>query len=70
MKLSEAEHHLVLQSRQHPVDAASGMYQLGKIYKESGDSKRADAFFREALKLDPSLLTAAKQIKELKNKLN
>ena len=70
MKLSEAEHHFVLQSRQHPVDAASGMYQLGKIYKESGDSKRAVAFFREALKLDPSLATAAKQIKELKNKLN
>ena len=70
MKLKEAEHHLALQARQHPVDAAAGMYRLGNIYKESGDTKRGVAFFKEALKLNPSLTTAAKQIKELKNKSN
>lgn len=64
MKLSEAESHLIFQAKLYPIDAASGMYRLGEIYKESGDTKRGIAFFKEALKLNPSLATTAnKQIK-------
>ena len=68
MKLQEAESQLVFQARLHPMDAASGVYKLGKIYKENGDTKRAVAFFKEALKLNPNLIGAAEQIKELTNK--
>jgi len=68
MKLSEAEKHLAFQARLYPVDAAFGMYRLGKVYKETGSTKKGIFFFKEALKLNPSLETAAKQIKELENK--
>ena len=50
------------------MDAASGIYKLGEIYKESGDTKRGIALFKEALKLNPSLTAAAEQIKEIKDK--
>lgn len=69
MKLNEAERHLAFQARLHPVDAASGMYRLGEIYKESGDANRGIAFFKEAVRLNPALTAATKQIKELQNKL-
>ena len=59
MKLKEAESHLAFQARLHPMDAASGIYKLGKIYKENGDTKRAVAFFKEALKLNPNLTGTA-----------
>ena len=67
MKLSEAERHLAFQARLDPIDAASGIYKLGKIYKENGNTKRGIALFKEALKLNPSLTAAADQIKELTN---
>ena len=67
MKLSEAERHLAFQARLQPNDAASGIYKLGEIHKQSGDTKRGIAFFKEALKLNPSLTAAAKQIEELTN---
>ena len=67
MKLREAERHLAFQARLHPMDAAYGIYKLGEIYKESSDTKRGIAFFKEALKLNPSLTAAARQIKELTN---
>lgn len=70
MKLGEAERHLMYQARLNPIDAASGMYRLGKIYKENVDTRKGIMFFKEALKLNPSLVTAAEQIKELENKQN
>lgn len=70
MKLNEAEKHLVYQAKLDPIDAASGMYELGEIYKESRHTKKAIVFLKEALKLNPSLAAAAKQIKELENKQN
>jgi len=64
-KLDEAEKHLAYQANISPSDAAAGMYQLGQVFKRAGNTRKAIAWYREALRLNPLLTSVTNQIKEL-----
>ncbi|XP_065886596.1 protein O-mannosyl-transferase TMTC4-like isoform X2 [Dysidea avara] len=64
-KLDEAGKQLAYQATMSPSDSAHGMYQLGQVFKQAGNTRKAIAWYKEALRLNPSLTSVASQIKEL-----
>jgi len=48
-----------------PIDAANGMHQLGEAFQQARNTRKAVAWYKEALRLNPSLTSVATQIKEL-----
>jgi len=66
-KLNEAGKQLAYQANISPIDAATGMYRLGQVFKQAGNTKKALAWYKEALRFNPSLTSVTNQIKELEN---
>jgi Flp pilus assembly protein TadD len=56
----EAEYHLSRAAQLEPYNAQIRV-KLGLLYKEAGLTKRADQYFREALKMDPDNRVAIRE---------
>ncbi|HSE38808.1 MAG TPA: tetratricopeptide repeat protein, partial [Blastocatellia bacterium] len=65
----EAERHLSKAAQLEPYNAQIRV-KLGLLYKEAGLHKRADLYFREALKMDPENRVAKREVgaEEARNK--
>ena len=59
----EAEHHLSKAAQLEPYNAQIRV-KLGLLYKEAGLTKRAEQYFREALKMDPENRVAMREMSE------
>jgi len=57
----EGEQHLIRAAELDPFSAAIRI-RLGLIYKEAGLAKKAEGYFREALKIDPENRAALKEL--------
>jgi curved DNA-binding protein CbpA len=57
----EAEEHLAKAAQLDPYSAQMRL-KLGMLYKESGLNKKAEAYFKEALKLDPESKIANREL--------
>lgn len=57
----EAEHHLSKAAQLEPYNAQIRL-KLGLLYKEAGLMKRAEQYFREALKMDPENRVAMREL--------
>jgi tetratricopeptide (TPR) repeat protein len=58
----EGEQHLMKAAELDPFNAQIRL-RLGLIYKEAGLAKKAEAYFREALQIDPENRAALKELK-------
>jgi tetratricopeptide (TPR) repeat protein len=57
----DAEHHLSKAAELEPYNSQIRV-KLGLLYKEAGLTKRAEHFFREALKMDPDNRIAMREL--------
>jgi tetratricopeptide (TPR) repeat protein len=57
----EGEQHLLRSAELDPFSAAIRV-RLGLMYKEAGLAKKAEGYFREALKIDPENRAALKEL--------